>query len=284
MSSISVGNRARDLAGKVLWYAIIILIAFPFVFPFIWMVLTAFKMPEQIVEYPPKLFPNPWTLRGFAEGLDAGQFSVYLKNTLIVTLSCVVGSIMSSLLVGFGFARLEGRFKNKIFIILLGTMMIPGTVTLIPAYVIYSKLGWIDTYIPLILPSFLGGSAFFIFLVRQFLINIPKEIEEAAKIDGCSLAGILFRIFLPISLPVIIIIGLFTFVSAWNDFFGPMIFLNDSAKFTLAVGLNFLKNQYGNTDMGPLMAMSLMSILPVLVLFFMGQKYFIQGITTTGIK
>jgi multiple sugar transport system permease protein len=274
-----------SVVSALIRYLLLSLLAVVFVLPFIWMISTALKTPEQTVSYPPEFIPHPFTLRGFAEGFEGGQFGTYIKNSLIITVSCIIGNIISSALVGYGFARLYSKLKNVFFILLLGTMMIPSNVTLIPVYSMYSKLGWINTYIPLILPSFLGGSAIFIFLMRQFFIGIPKELEDAAKIDGCSRTGILFKIFVPISLPVFMIVAIFSFVSTWNDFFGPMIFLNDPDKFTLAVGLNFFKNQYGGAmDMGPLMAMSLISILPVLLLFLIAQKYFVQGIATTGIK
>jgi multiple sugar transport system permease protein len=275
----------KQIINKTIWYIVLSIASIIIIFPFIWMISTALKTAEQTVVYPPKLIPSPITFRAFSEGLQSGPFLQYFKNSFFVTALCIVGSIFSSVFVGFGFARFNSRLKNILFAILLGTMMIPPTVTLIPIYSLYAKFGWINTFIPLILPSFLGGSAFFTFLARQFFMTIPAELEEAAQLDGCSMMGILIKIFIPISKPVILIITIFTFVNVWNDFFTPMIFLNNPEKYTLAIGLNFFKSQYGSAfDTGPLMAMSVLSIMPILVLFVFAQKYFIQGIATTGLK
>jgi ABC-type glycerol-3-phosphate transport system permease component len=280
----SAGN-PESAASIVGWYMFLTLAAAVFLLPFVWMISTAFKTPEQTMSFPPVFIPDPWTLRSFVEGLQRGLFGLYFRNSLVVTSLCVLGAAASSSIAGFGFARLDARLKNFWFVVLLGTMMIPATVTLIPVYVLYARIGWINTILPLVVPSFLGTHAFNIFLMRQFFLGIPKEIEESALIDGCPWWTIFYRIFLPNARPALLVIGLFTFSRTWNDFFAPLIFLIDPQKYTVAVGLSFLKNPYGGaTDWGPLMAMGLLSVAPVLILYVAAQRYFVQGIVTTGLK
>ena len=241
--------------------------------------------PGQTIAYHPQWIPNPITLRSFIEGVEGSVFGTFFENSTLVTALCIIGTLLSSSLVAFGFARLTAKLKNLWFVLLLSTMMIPGTVTLIPIYSLYSKIGWINTILPLVVPSFLGVNVFYIFLLRQIFVSIPKELAESAMIDGCSWLKIFYKIFLPNAKPALIVVAIFTFVSTWNDFFGPMIFLIDPNKYTLAVGLNSYKQQYsGVMDMGPLMAMSLLTVLPILILFLVAQKYFVQGIATTGLK
>ncbi|HEY5584573.1 MAG TPA: carbohydrate ABC transporter permease [Ruminiclostridium sp.] len=276
---------AKGYFNKLIWYVLMTIFALIFSMPLIWLFLTAFKTPQQTVAFPPEWIPNPWTFRSFVEGFADGSFGKQICNSIIVTLLCLIGTLVSSSLVGFGFSRLQARFKNFLFIVLLGTMMIPSTVTLIPTYVLYSKLGLINTYVPLVIPSFLGVGAFSIFLAKQFFDTLPKELDEASMIDGCSWFKTFALIYIPNSKPLLIVISIFSFVGTWNDFFSPMIFLLDPDKYTLAVGLAMFRNQYGGaSDIGPLMAMSLVSILPVFILFFIAQKYFVQGIATTGLK
>lgn len=278
-------GKRRSVRSVVVWYLVLAAATLVFVLPFVWMFSTAFKTAEQTTSYPPEFVPRPWTLRSFDEGLRRGPFALYFRNSAIVTALCVVGAAASSSIVGFGFARLDAGLKNFWFFVLLGTMMIPTTVTLIPVYVLYSRIGWINTMLPLVVPSFLGTHAFYIFLMRQFFLGIPKEMEESALIDGCRWWTIFSRIFLPNARPVLLVIMLFTFSRTWNDFFAPLIFLIDPQKYTVAVGLSFLKNPYGGaTDWGPLMAMGLLSVAPVLILYVAAQRYFIQGIVTTGLK
>jgi multiple sugar transport system permease protein len=277
--------RSKDGFGIAVWYLVLTLAVLVFILPFIWMLSTAFKTAEQTVTFPPVFIPQPWTLRSFVEGLGRGPFGVYFRNSTLVTVLSVAGAAASSAIVGFGFARLDTRLKNFWFVLLLGTMMIPTTVTLIPVYVLYSRIRWINTILPLVVPSFLGVHAFNIFLMRQFFLGIPRELEESAFIDGCSWWTIFYRIFLPNARPALLVVILFTFSRTWNDFFQPLIFLIDPQKYTVAVGLSFLKNPYGGaTDWGPLMAMGLLSVIPILILFLSTQRYFIQGIVTTGLK
>lgn len=256
-----------------------------FCFPVLYLIFTGFKTPQETVAFPPTFIPEKWTLSAYKEGLSSGIFGKYLLNSIFVSGLIVIGTVSSAALVGFGFARLRSRFRNILFMLVLATMMIPGSVTLIPVYSIYSKIGWIDTYLPLIVPAFAGGGAFSIFLVKQFFEAIPNELVESSKIDGAGWLTIFGKMFLPNSKPVLLVVTIFAFVNSWNDFFAPLIFLVDPDKFTVAVGLNTFRNSYGAAmDIAPLMAMATLSVLPILILFIFAQKYFVQGITTTGLK
>ena len=275
----------KALFFRLLWYIIMILVSLVFCFPVLYLIFTGFKTPQETVAFPPTLIPKKWTLSAYEEGLSSGIFSKYLLNSIFVSGMVVIGTVSSAALVGFGFARLRSRMKNFLFMLVLATMMIPSSVTLIPVYSIYSKIGWIDTYLPLIVPAFTGGGAFSIFLIKQFFEAIPNELVESSKIDGAGWFTIFWKMFLPTSKPVLLVVIIFAFVNSWNDFFAPLIFLINPEKFTVAIGLNTFRNSYGAAmDIAPLMAMATLSVLPILLLFVFAQKYFVQGITTTGLK
>ena len=278
-------NTKKALFFRLLWYIIMILVSLVFCFPVLYLIFTGFKTPQETVAFPPTLIPKKWTLSAYEEGLSSGIFSKYLLNSIFVSGMVVIGTVSSAALVGFGFARLRSRMKNFLFMLVLATMMIPSSVTLIPVYSIYSKIGWIDTYLPLIVPAFTGGGAFSIFLIKQFFEAIPNELVESSKIDGAGWFTIFWKMFLPNSKPVLLVVIIFAFVNSWNDFFAPLIFLINPEKFTVAIGLNTFRNSYGAAmDIAPLMAMATLSVLPILLLFVFAQKYFVQGITTTGLK
>ena len=275
----------KALFFRLLWYIIMILVSLVFCFPVLYLIFTGFKTPQETVAFPPTLIPKKWTLSAYEEGLSSGIFSKYLLNSIFVSGMVVIGTVSSAALVGFGFARLRSRMKNFLFMLVLATMMIPSSVTFIPVYSIYSKIGWIDTYLPLIVPAFTGGGAFSIFLIKQFFEAIPNELVESSKIDGAGWFTIFWKMFLPNSKPVLLVVIIFAFVNSWNDFFAPLIFLINPEKFTVAIGLNTFRNSYGAAmDIAPLMAMATLSVLPILLLFVFAQKYFVQGITTTGLK
>ena len=264
---------------------VLAVLAVVFLFPTLWMLCASFYDSTQAIAYPPRLVPDPWTLRSYIQVFEDPRIGSYFINTALVTALCIVGTLFSASLTAFGFAKLKSRYKNVLFFILLSTMMIPTTVTLIPMYVIYSKLGIVNTYLPLIIPSFFGGGAFSIFLLRQFFAAVPKELSESAIIDGCSWFGIYARIVLPNAKPALIVVLINTFVFNWNDYFAPMIYLTDPKKYTLSIGISFFKDMYGSLiDVGPMMAVSMLAILPILVIFLLCQKYFIEGVVTTGIK
>lgn len=275
----------KKVISRVVWYLLLIVLSFVFCFPVIYMVLTGFKTPQDTVAYPPHLLPKKWTIAPFIEGLGSGIFGNYLFNSLFVSVMVVLGTVITSAMVAFGFARLKNRYKNLLFMLVLATMMIPSSVTLIPMYSIYAKIGWINTYLPLIVPAFTGGGAFSIFILKQFFQGLPVELEESAKLDGAGWLTIFRKIYLPNAKPALLVVMIFAFVNSWNDYFTPLIFLTDPDKFTVAIGLTTFKNNYGAAmDVAPLMAMATLTVLPIILLFTFAQKYFIQGIVTTGIK
>ncbi|WP_018753471.1 carbohydrate ABC transporter permease [Paenibacillus sanguinis] len=210
-------------------------------------------------------------------------FATFFKNTLWMELWNVIGAIISSSLVAFGFARVKFAGSKLWFSILLLTMMLPGQVTLIPQYILYNRLELVDSYIPLVLPHFLGGGAFFVFLVVQFIRGIPRELDEAATIDGNSTFGIYYRIILPLIVPALVNVAIFTFIWSWDDFMSQILYLNSIHKYTVGLALRMFVDQF-DIQWGQLLAMSLLSVLPSAVIFMFAQKYFVEGIATTGIK
>lgn len=275
----------KKTLGTVSWYLIVCLLLIIFILPFIWMLSSAFKTGPQCVAYPPEFIPRPFTLRGFKEVFDISPMFVYIKNSVIITALSIVGTLLSCSLTAYGFARFRCKENNILFTILLSTMMIPSFTLIIPQFSLFSKLGWMNTRLPLVVPSFLATNAFSIFILRQFFMSFPRELDEAARLDGCSYFRIFQSILLPNSKVVLFIVALFTFVGVWNDFFAPLIYLNDMDKYTLAVGLVMLKASQGATlDLGPMMAGSLIAVIPTFILYITCQKYFVQGIVTTGLK
>lgn len=249
--------------------------------PFVWMLSTSLKTNPQLFVNPPPWIPNPIAWENYPTALQAAPFLIYTTNTLTITLGSIIGTIFSCSLAAYGFARFRAPGRDLLFMLLLSTMMVPGIVTLIPTFVAFSKLGWINTFLPLIVPHFFG-SAFFIFMLRQFFLTVPVELEDAAKIDGANTIQILLVIFWPLSRPALAAVVVFQFIWSWNDFMGPLIYLNDTMKRTISLGLWGFVGQYG-ADWTLLMAASVMATLPVLLVFFIAQRYFIQGIVTTGL-
>ncbi|WP_461224766.1 carbohydrate ABC transporter permease [Lacticaseibacillus suihuaensis] len=265
---------------KIVTYTLLVLLSVVFLFPFIWMVFASLKPEDEIMAFPPSVFPKVWDFKNFGEVFKLIEFATFYKNTVFVTVLGVIGTVCSSTLVAYGFARLEAKGKNVWFVLLLATMMLPSQVTMIPVYLIYSNLNLVNTFVPLVLGSFFGN-AYYIFLMRQFFLTIPRELEESAYLDGAGVFGIFWHIMVPLSRPSIITVTLLSFMGFWNDFMTPLIYLNDTSKYTLALGIMQLKGSL-NVTWGPLMAASLMVIVPVIIVFFIGQKYFIEGIATTG--
>ncbi|MDI7276354.1 MAG: carbohydrate ABC transporter permease, partial [Anaerolineae bacterium] len=266
-------------------YILLMFLGFLILAPLLWMVSTSLKDPADLWLVPPKWVPIPPRWANYREALTspALPFGRFAVNTSVITVVSVIGQLLSSPLVAYSFARLRFRGKAVLFMLVLGTMMLPAQVTMIPVFILFKNLGWLDTFIPLMLPHFFG-SAYFIFLLRQFMLTIPPELGDAAKIDGCGYFGTFSRIFLPLSKPALATVAIFTFTFAWNDFMGPVIYLNSVEKWTLAVGLRGFVAAYGQTRFHLLMAASLVTVLPCVALYFFAQRLFIQGIVITGIK
>jgi len=278
---ISQGKFAKY--GKILLrYIAVSLFAIPFIIPFFWMVTTALKQSEQVFAIPVVWWPKPVEFSNFTKAWNSAPFSVFFKNSLIVTCTSVIGTVFASAFTAYGFARVRFPGRDLLFVFMLATMMIPADVTRIPLYLIFRRLGWINTLKPLIVPSLFGG-AFYIFLLRQFFLTIPASLEEAAYIDGCSSFLIFWKIFLPLSKPGLLTVAVFSFLAHWNEFIGPLIYLNSEKKYTISIGLRyFLYEQGGYYNL--LMAASTMALLPCLILFVFTQRFFIKGIILTGLK
>ena len=277
-------QKKNKLLSRTLTYIVLILAAVICLFPFLWMISTSFKPMSDIYKMPPTLIPEHGTIENFIEGWKGANFQMYFKNTAVITLLATVGTVFSSSIVAYGFARFQSRMSKFLFMVLLGTMMLPTQVTLIPQYLLFYKMGMVDTIWPLVIPSWLGGGAFNIFLFIQFFRTLPKELDDAAKIDGANSLQIFTRILLPAVKPVMLAVLVMALVFNWNDFFNPLIYLNSNEKFTIAIGLQFFKGSQGNVQVGQMMAMALFSLLPVLIVFGTCQKYFIQGIKMSGLK
>jgi multiple sugar transport system permease protein len=255
-----------------------------FLLPFYWLFITAVKPLDQVFIFPPVLWPREFVWRNFLDVWLKAPFTRYLTNTTIIAIFNILGHCLIATLVGYGFAVTKFRGRDFLFVVLLATMMIPPQITLIPLFVMYRYLHWIDTFLPLIVPPFFGvGSAFYIFLMRQFFLTIPIELEEAARLDGAGRLQILGSIYLPLSIPAIMSIAIFSFVFAWNDFFGPLIFLTTQKNWTLTLGLSAVANPL-YIDYKEVMAAGLLVSLPCIVIFFLAQRFFTEGITLTGIK
>jgi multiple sugar transport system permease protein len=295
-------------------YAMLILGSITFLIPLLWMISTGLKPIDQTMSMPPRWLPyrlyvekggalteiKPSEINNypadkiikktsprwsnFAEAIRAMKhFPRYLENTLILCVLTVVGTVVSSALAAYGFSRVDWPGRNKLFVLALATMMVPFPVTMVPIYCLYRWLGWIGTLKPLWVGSFFAG-AFNVFLLRQFFMTIPKDLSEAARIDGCGEFRIFWQIILPLCKPALMVVGLFQFMSTWNDFMGPLIYLTDEKDYTLALGLQAFQSQHGGTEWHYLMAASTLVALPIIVLFFFTQKTFIEGISMTGIK
>lgn len=280
--SLFKSKKNRTKISKIISYCLLISLSVLFLFPFIWLIFTSFKPENEVLSFPPKILPIEWDFLNYKEVFELIDFAKFYLNTIFITVIGVFGTVISSTLVAYGFARINGKGRNIWFMILLSTMMLPTQVTMIPVYLIYAKLNLVNTFVPLTLGAFFGN-AYYIFLLRQFFKTIPREIEESAALDGCGTFGIFWRLMVPLSVPSIITVALLSFMAYWNDFLTPLIYLNDSSKFTLALGIMQLKGSL-TVAWGPLMAASVMVIIPVIIAFFIGQKYFIQGIATTGSK
>ena len=282
-------ERALDLLGQMLKYVVLIVLAISFLLPFYWMVSSAVKDDAQVYVVPPIWFPRPQFWENFWNAWNSETFNLWTFNTVVrYALPATFGTVLSSSLVAYSFARIDWKGRNAIFAIVLATMMVPDWVRLVPLFVIFKTLGWINTFSPVVVPAFFGN-AFFIFLLRQFFLALPLELSDAARIDGASELRIFVRIILPLSKAALAVVGLFTFMNAWNDYLGPLIYINQVDKWVLTLGVGRLRSavdEIGNTKLAYpwLMAVSSLITLPVFLAFFFAQRSFIEGISLTGLK
>jgi len=276
------GQRLLRTGVAVLRYLVLGGLSILMIFPFVWLLRSSVMSTIEIFTTPIQWLPQHWLWSNYSTAFSQVPFATYYGNTAILEILNITGTVLSSSFVAFGFARIVFWGRGILFAILLSALMLPTVATLIPTFVIWRNLGAINTYYPLFVPAFFGNP-FFIFMMRQFYTGIPLEYDEAAFIDGASYLRIYWSIILPLSKPALVTVALFTFLSVWNDFLGPLIYLNDTNKYTVALGLQAYIGQF-QTDWNLLMAASAVAILPVIVVFFVGQKSFIQGATLSGIK
>lgn len=251
--------------------------------PLVWMVSCSLTTPQGVFEIPFRWIPRPVNWANYAKAFEAMPTLVYTRNTIIITALCIFGYLASGSLVAYSFARLRWPGRDMLFYVLVGTMMLPAQVTIVPLFVIFRNLHWINTYFPLIVPAYLTGWAFFIFLMRQYFLTIPLELTEAATVDGAGYFRTYWSVILPLARPALATVAIFAFLLHWNDFFGPLIFLAEDRKFTLALGLMSYASRH-QSEWSVLMAVSVVMLMPTLLVFFFCQRYFVEGITLTGSK
>lgn len=278
------GYTLRRTFGRIVLYASVAAMSLAFAAPLVWMISTSLKDDPQVYVVPPIWIPNPIRPLNYVEIFTRRPMGLYFLNTMRYAIPTAVGVLLSCAAVAYSFARMRWPGRDALFFLCLATMMIPFQVTMIPLYITFKTVGWINTYFPLVVPAFFGN-AYYIFLLRQFFASIPEELSDAARVDGCSDARILLRIILPLSKPALAVVALFQFMGAWNDYLGPLIYLSREEMFPLALGLQSLRASFQEKLVWPyMMAASTMMILPVIIIFFIAQRSFIEGITVTGLK
>ncbi len=279
-----MSSKTAHILQRLCLYVLLLAGAVVFILPFVWMLSTSLKPLNETMTVPPRWLPSHIQWDNYPRAIEEMKmFWRYTGNTVYLCAMTVIGTVLSSALAAYGFSRIEWRGRDKVFVLVLATMMIPFPVVMVPLYTLFRELGWIGSFKPLWVPSFMAG-AFNVFLLRQFFLTLPKELSEAAKIDGASEWQVFCQVILPLAKPALIVVALFQFMATWNDFLGPLIYLTDQSDFTLALGLQAYQSREGGTDWHYLMAASTLVVIPVVVLFFFTQRYFVEGIATTGGK
>jgi multiple sugar transport system permease protein len=280
--------RAVRVAGRVLLYLVILAGAAGALLPFIWQLSTALKSARDDLVFPPIWIPAPPLWHNFYDSMTIPglPFATFFANTAVITGLAMAGNIVTAPIVAYAFARLRWTGRDQLFALVLATIMLPSQVTIIPQFILFKEIGWVNTFLPLIVPAWLGGGAFNVFLFRQFFLTLPLDLDDAAKIDGAGPLTILWRIIVPLSMPALATVAVFSFVFHWNDFFAPLIYLNDQRLYTVSLALQLIVSQTGNQlpQWNLLMAAALIVMAPVLLLFFFAQRYFVRGIVLSGIR
>ena len=286
-TATSTSGRSSRFVGGIVWYVVVILLGLLFIGPFIWTVGSSLKDPTELFVYPPLIWPSVPLWHNYVEIWTFAPLATFIENSLFTGVLTTVGQTLSAAAVGFGFARFKFPGRDVLFLALLSTLIVPQQVTMVPTFLLYKYVGWLDTLLPLWVPAWFGGGAFFIFLMRQFFMTIPRELDDAAEIDGASTFRIFWYILMPLTIPAIATVAIFAFLWNWNDFLSPLIYLNSEQHFTLPLGLRFFQLEAGNGGSPReqlLMAASVVDTLPPIILFFALQRYFIRGIVMSGIK
>lgn len=271
--------------SRFMRHIILCLVGLVMMYPLLWLLSSSLK-PSADIFKDAGLWPERWDFTNYAEGWTAlnQPFHVYLINSLIIVVLSIVGNIFSCALAAYAFARMHFTGRKLFFTLMLGTLMLPGHVLLVPQYIVFSKLGWLDTYLPLVVPNFMATNAFFIFLMVQFMKSLPIELDDAAQIDGCGPFRTFWQVIMPLCMPAMATTAIFTFISTWNEFFGPLLYIQDQDLYTVPLALRAFMDSEGQSMWGPMFAMSVVSLAPIIGFFIAGQKYLIRGIATTGLK
>jgi multiple sugar transport system permease protein len=273
----------RDSLRHTIIYGLLVILGGVITLPLLWTISSSLKPYGSGIKFPPQFIPERIVWENYPKVIQTIPFLNFMKNSLIVTGLSMLGELVSCSLVAYAFARLRFPGRTTLFVVLLGTMMIPYPVTMVPTFILFNALKWVNTYLPLVIPPYFGP-AYNVFLLRQFFLTINRELDEAAEVDGASKFRIYWQIMLPLAKPALATVAIFSFMFYWNDFMGPLIYLSDIEKFTLALGVNYLRGARGGGDLSMQMAASVMFVLPCIALFFVAQRYIVQGIVTTGIK
>ena len=275
-------SKLKSTVGLTSLHIILLLMAAVFIVPFFWLLSSSFKEPSELFQIPVRWLPQRVQFANYEKIFKLIPFFLYLRNTMIIVVSTIIGSLISSSLVGYGFSRLRWKLRDKLFILVLITMILPYQVTMIPLFLLFKQFKWVGGYLPLIVPAFFGNP-FFIFLMRQFFTQLPDDLSQAARIDGAGEFRIFWQICLPLSKPALATVAIYAFLRAWNDFIGPLIYLTNNDTYTMSIGIQLIRSRL-DPKWEVLMAAGVLMVLPVLIIFFLMQKYFIQGIALSGIK
>lgn len=275
--------RIWRIGSTIVKYLLLFFFAAFFVLPWVWMISTSLKNPDELAVYPIIWIPSPIRWDNYIQAFARAEFARFFANTLLIAVPSVIGALLSNSMVAYGFARIRWPGRELVFALVLATLILPGFVTFIPLYLIFKNLNWINTYLPLVVPTFFGNP-FYVFMLRQFFMSLPEELADAARVDGASELRIFSQIILPLSRPALAVVALFQFIGSWNDYFGPLIYINDKALYTISLGIANMRSSYGFSNFAWIMAATCMSVLPIIVLFFFAQRTFIEGIALSGLK
>ncbi|GAB2536869.1 carbohydrate ABC transporter permease [Gracilibacillus alcaliphilus] len=275
-------SKINKLIQRLLVYLLLILFALAFIIPFIWLLSGSVKSSSELFADPPVWIPEVFQWSNYYEAFTSFPFWLYFKNTMLIVVCTCIGAVLSNAMIAYGFSRIDWKYRDAVFVIVLATLMLPFQVIMVPLFLLFKDIGWTGTFLPLIVPHFFGNP-FFIFLLRQFFIGIPKELAESARIDGANEFIIFLKVILPLSKPILATVIIFQFIEAWRDFLGPLIFLSDNRLYTLSLGVQQIMSE-NDPRWALLMAIGVAMTLPIIIIFFFLQRYFIEGITFTGSK
>lgn len=286
MTAIAMGMKKKKKLDNVMFHVVVGGVAVLMFYPIIWMFFSSFKETRLVMTTVTQLFPKEWTLDNYFtgwKGFGGITFATFFKNSFVITLLSTTGAVLSSAMVAYGFARIQFKGKNVLFFCMIITMMLPHQVIMIPQYIIFNMLGWVNTALPIVVPSWFA-KAFFIFMIMQFIEGVPRELDEAARIDGCSNYSIFTHIIVPLVRPAMVTCAIFEFYWKWDDYMGSLLYLNSPQKYTVAIALKNFTDPMSSSDYGAMFAMCVLSLLPVIIIFLLLQKYIVEGVASSGIK